>query len=117
MQHFKSLHMYQLAKEVCLAMYSISNEWVFSKDRDLKSQIRRACVSTLSNIAEGYRKRSKKEEVRYMEIARDSACEVLAQWDLAQDLQYVDNAIGTAIDDKIEHLISMISKYIQSLDK
>jgi four helix bundle protein len=58
----------------------------------LTSQLRRAAVSVPANIAEGFKKRSSAEKVRYMNIAQGSLEECRYYLILSKDLEYADTA-------------------------
>ena len=51
---FEAIQAWQKARELTQRIYEASNKGLFARDYGLKDQIRRACVSTMSNIAEGY---------------------------------------------------------------
>ena len=55
----------------------------------LCNQMRRAVVSVPSNIAEGMGRTAEKEQAHFINIALGSLMEVLAQIDIAKDLEYI----------------------------
>jgi len=55
---FEDLHIYQRARELAKAIYAITKDNDFARDFGLVDQIRRAAVSILSNIAEGFERGS-----------------------------------------------------------
>ena len=69
-------------------VYKLTEKLPKNEEFGLKSQMRRASVSVLSNIAEGYLKSSKKEKIYFMEIAETSLLEVDAQADVCRRLGY-----------------------------
>ena len=58
--YFEDLEVWKSARELTNRIYKISNNSGFSKDYGLRDQIRRAAVSIMSNIAEGFERKSKK---------------------------------------------------------
>jgi len=70
-------------------MYVLSDSGKFRHDFGLRDQIRRAAVSAMTNIAEGYDCESPKEFARFLEIARRSAVEVQSLLYVALDAGYV----------------------------
>jgi four helix bundle protein len=82
---------------------------------DLKSQLRRAVISTISNIAEGA-ERSDREFVRYLTIALGSTAEVEAQSIVACDLGCIDDGTCARITDLTGQLARMIRSLMRYLD-
>jgi four helix bundle protein len=60
-------------------MYEITKKKDFSKDYSLVDQIRRASISVLSNIAEGFERGSNKEFIQFLYISKGSCGEVRSQ--------------------------------------
>lgn len=88
-QRFEDLIVWQKAMALSKEIYRITSEGPFVKDWGLKDQIRRASVSVLSNIAEGFGKYSNPEFKKYLAIANGSSFEVRAQLHLAKELGYI----------------------------
>ena len=63
----------------------------FSKDYSLVDQIRRACISILSNIAEGFERGRRPEFHQFLVVAKGSCGEIRSQLYLALDAGYLDN--------------------------
>ena len=88
-EKFEDLFARQEARQLTQQMYSINNSGHFSRVFGLKDQIRRAAVSTMANIAEGFDCESKVEFARFLDIARRSAVEVQALLYVAMDAGYI----------------------------
>jgi four helix bundle protein len=88
-QRFIDLEAWQKARELTKQMYSITNPAPFSKDFELRGQIRSASVSAMSNIAEGFERNGTAEFVQFLSIAKGSVAEVAAQLFVAVDQRYV----------------------------
>ncbi len=58
------------------------------KDYDFNSQIRRAAISVMNNIAEGFHRSGNKEFVRFLNISKASCGEVMSMFFIAEDLNY-----------------------------
>jgi four helix bundle protein len=71
-------------------VYSKSNKGQFAKDFGLRDQIRRAAVSVMSNIAEGFERGGTKEFLQFLGIAKGSLGELESQFYVALDQGYVD---------------------------
>jgi four helix bundle protein len=89
-QSFEEIEAWQKARELTRAIYACSGKGTFSKDYGLRDQIRRAAVSILSNIAEGFERGGSAEFVQFLSIAKGSAGEVEAQLYIAFDQGYID---------------------------
>ncbi|MEA3419090.1 MAG: four helix bundle protein [Campylobacterota bacterium] len=87
------------------------------KDYGFKDQITRASLSIPSNIAEGMEKASIKDQIRFLDIAKGSTAEFATQTYIAMDIGYLDKTVGKEWIDKADHLIAMITKLQQSLQK
>jgi len=88
----EDLEIWQLSFELAQRVYDISEPSTFSRDFAIRDQIRRASVSSMSNIAEGYARVSKKEFARFLDIARGSAVEVQSLLHLARARAYITDA-------------------------
>ena len=67
---FEDLKCWMAARKLVKEVYGVSETGKLVKDFDTKSQFKRAVLSTMNNIAEGFGKFSNKEFIRYLDIAR-----------------------------------------------
>jgi four helix bundle protein len=104
---FEEIEAWKTARELTKMIYSITDEGKISKDFGLKDQIRRASVSIMSNIAEGFESKTQAMFIRYLGIAKASAGEVRSQLYVAQDIKYLTEQQFTNL--------SLILKLIQNL--
>jgi four helix bundle protein len=88
-QSFTEIEAWQKARELAREIYRISSQGPFSRDFGLRDQIRRAVVSALSNIAEGFERNGTAEFVQFLAVAKGSVGEVIAQLYVASDQGYV----------------------------
>jgi four helix bundle protein len=86
---FEDLEVWKKARDLSLAVYRVTSEGSFARDFGLRDQIRRAAVSVMSNIAEGFDRYSRSEFKQFLSIARGSASEVRSQLYLAHALGYL----------------------------
>ena len=86
---FEDIEAWQLAREMTKAIYAISNDGAFARDFGLRDQIRRAAVSIMSNIAEGFERGGVREFIQFLSIAKGSAAEVQAQLYVALDAGHI----------------------------
>ena len=97
---FRDLLVWRKAHEFVLAVYAFTAAFPRQETYGLALQMRRAAVSIPANIAEGFRRRSKAEKARYMNIAEGSLEECRYYLILAQDLGYGDTTkLATALEE------------------
>ncbi len=88
-QKFEELRSWQSARELVKMVYEITNAGAFQKDFGLRDQIRRAAVSVMSNIAEGFGSGSDAEFIRFLAYSRRSISETQSQLYIALDIKYI----------------------------
>ena len=86
---FEEIEAWQQARTLAKIVYEASGKGAFGRDFALRDQIRRAAVSVMSNIAEGFGRGGAREFVQFLTVARGSASEVSAQLYVALDQGYV----------------------------
>jgi len=91
-KRFEEIDCWKRARELTREVYSVSSKSPFSRDFGLKDQIRRASVSVMSNIAEGFDRNGTAEFVQFLATAKASAAEVRCQLYVAIDQGYVPEA-------------------------
>ena len=89
-ESFEDLIAWQKARELTRQIYSLTNKGLFSKDFGLRDQIRRAAVSVMSNIAEGFDRGGRAEFHQFVVIAKGSCAEVRSQLYVARDAEYIN---------------------------
>ncbi len=87
---FEDLIAWQKARQLTKQIYLCTSKGQFAKDFGLKDQIRRASVSIMSNLAEGFERGSQAEFHQYLVIAKASCAEVRSQLYIAIDVGYLD---------------------------
>ncbi len=90
---FEEIDAWKRARELTKRIYAVSGAGTFAKDFSLKDQIRRASVSIMSNIAEGYDRSGTGEFVQFLAIAKGSTAEVRSQLYVALDQDYFDQRV------------------------
>ena len=111
---FQGLKVWQKAKELAIYIYTIANTPSFSKDRNLRDQMRRAAISIPSNIAEGDELGSDKQAIRFFHIARGSTAELLTQAIIAHEVGIIDKIVCTEIDARCTEVLKMLSRLISA---
>ncbi len=106
-QKFEDLICWQKARKLANFIFDITDASLF-KDYDLKRQIRRAAISPLSNIAEGFDRGTRPEFVDALFIAKGEVGEVRAQLYISYDRKYItekDLGVGLGLTDECSRLI------------
>jgi four helix bundle protein len=88
-ERFEDLRAWQAARSLTLAVYALARSERFRRDFALSDQIRRAAVSTMNNVAEGFDSASRVEFSRFLRYASRSASEVQSCLHVALDQDYV----------------------------
>ena len=101
-ERFEDLNCWQEARKLVNIVYEACNNGPMATDFDMKGQIRRASISTMNNIAEGFGRYSKKELIRFLEISSSSANEVKSVSYAALDLSYWSKETVSTIQAKAE---------------
>lgn len=105
---FEDLIVFQKALELSKEVYLATSGGSFSKDWGLRDQIRRASVSILSNIAEGFGKYSNPEFRKYLAIANGSSFEVRAQIHLSREIGYLGGLEAEMLIGRCEEISRLI---------
>jgi len=85
-----------------------------SKDFGLRDQMQRAAVSIPSNIAEGFERKSNKEFIQFLFIAKSSCGELRTQIYLATEIRVLEKSIGNELLEKTRKISSMLYKLINT---
>ena len=115
-KRFEEIESWKRARELTNKIYQVSKQGDFAKDFTLKDQVRRACISIMSNIAEGYDRSGTKEFVQFLATAKGSAGEVRCQLYIALDQGYIDDnefaeLVSTALETQC--LIGGLMNYLR----
>jgi four helix bundle protein len=108
-KNFQDLIVWQKAHEFVLSVYHYSDYFPQKELSGLTSQFRRAAISIPTNIAEGFKKKSKTDKARLLNIVQDSLEECRYYLILAKDLGYGDNPELMPL---LEEVSKMLGKYL-----
>jgi four helix bundle protein len=111
---FRDLIVWQKAHQLVLAVYRYSDNFPGKEMYCLIPQLRRAAISVPANIAEGFKKKSKPDKVRYMNISQGSLEEVRYYLILAADLGYGNS---DKLSDDLNIVSKMLEGYMSSIRK
>lgn len=111
-QSFKDLIVWQKANDLTFEIY---RQFAKIDDYSFRDQIRRASISIMNNIAEGYAKRSDKGLRNYLSISKGSAAEVESMLIIAERLGYIDESTKSDLIIKTEEVSKLLSGFIKKL--
>jgi four helix bundle protein len=112
---FEDMEVWQQARGLVKHIYDLTSRDAFAKDFALRDQIRRASISVMSNIAEGFERSSNKEFTYFLGISKASAAEVRSQLYVAHDLKYLDDSTFQVLKEKLVSVSRQLSAFIKYL--
>jgi four helix bundle protein len=112
---FEEIEAWQTARELTRQIYELTNAGQFARDFGLRDQMRRASVSIMSNIAEGFESRTPALFVEYLGRAKASAGELRAQLYVAQDVGYLDQSQYEQTHELVDKCSRQLSKFMTYL--
>jgi four helix bundle protein len=112
---FEDILAWKKSRELLKKVYDITKNTDFKRDYNLKSQILRAGISLMSNIAEGFSRRTNKEFVQYLFIAKGSLAEIQSQLYIALDQNYINRNEFKDVYSHCEEIAKQISGFIKYL--
>jgi four helix bundle protein len=113
---FEEIEAWKTARQLTNTVYALSNQTGFNRDFGLRDQIRRAGVSVMSNIAEGFESRTDVQFINFLGTARASAGEVRAQLYVALDQKYIDEEQFKEAYASAEMCARLIARFIVYLE-
>ena len=117
LQRFEDVDAWKLSREITKLIYQYSGQGKFSKDYCLRDQIRRAAISVMSNIAEGFERGGNKEFIQFLSIAKGFTAEIESQLYIALDNNYISHAQFHELIHSTHSIKSLISGFIRYLKK
>ena len=114
METFKDVIAWQKAYQLTLLIYKYTVIFPKNEEFGLKSQIRRATVSIISNIAEGFKRNGKNDQLRFYNTAQSSLEEVKCQIMLSYDLGYFEKSKYIELDELSDEVGKVLYGWIQS---
>ena len=117
-ERFEDIEAWKKARVLTARLYAVTGGGAFARDFGLRDQIRRAAVSVMSNIAEGFeRGRGDREFHHFLAMAKGSAGEVRCQLYVALDAGHLDQPTFdelTALATDVSRLLSRFMQYLVS---
>jgi four helix bundle protein len=112
---FENIQAWQKARQVTILIYEMTAAGNFARDFGLRDQIRRASVSIMANIAEGFGRHSDKEFANFLNMAHGSVSEVQSHLYVALDLNYIEQASFKKLYDLLTEISRMTLVLAQRL--
>ena len=116
-QDFRQLEVWQEAMNLVTAVYQYSKGFPKEETYGLTNQLRRATVSIPSNIAEGQGRRSTKEFLNFLSVARGSLLEVQTQTEIAKRLKYLAESEAKVLEQQAGTVIRLLNGLIRALER
>ena len=114
-ESFRDLDVYKKGFQLALGIYRTTRRFPREELYGITSQLRRAAISIPSNIAEGYRRRTRGEYLQFLSIAYGSCGELETQLDLCRELGLVCGADFDQLSALQSDVSRMLHRMIQSL--
>ncbi len=115
--HWRELEVWQKAHTMVLDVYKLSKLFPEEERFLLTSQLCKAAVSVPANIVEGNARRSTKEYIQFLYMARGSLEETRYYALLAKDLEYLKTAQFEQLESRAESVRRMINALLSALRK
>ena len=119
-EKFEDIEAWKIARELTQQIYKITTQGHFVHDHGLRSQVQRAAVSVMANIAEGFDSQSNKAFIQFLGYALRSATEVQSHLYVALDQGYVsqdkfDSLYEQAV--KAKNIIHGFMRYLRNAER
>jgi four helix bundle protein len=115
-KQFEDLVVWQEARGLVNEVYKVTTQGPFRRDFSLRDQITRAAISSMSNIAEGFERGSRREFIQFLNIAKGSTGEVRSQLYVALDQEYVEQKMFEKLRDAALAVSRRLAKFIRYLE-
>jgi four helix bundle protein len=115
----KELEVWKESIKLIKKVYQITDSFPKKEQFGLMSQMTRAAVSVASNIAEGAARTSRKEYIRFLDIASGSLAELDTQFVICYELKYITEDVRQNVEidiEKVSKMLHGLMKYLRSLE-
>jgi len=114
-ERFEYIEAWKRAREITRKIYDLTSSGDFSRDFGLRDQIRRASVSIMSNIAEGFEREGTREFINFLSIAKGSCAESQSQLYVALDGGFITQSDFSWIYENLRETGKMIGGFMNYL--
>jgi four helix bundle protein len=111
-ENFEDLQIWQRSRVLTNEIYDAFEK---CRDLDFRSQLRRAAVSTMNNIAEGFERRTKKDFAHFLDLSKGSSGEVRSMLYLGEDRRYIDKSFAERLRSECKDLSKSIGALASKL--
>ena len=113
---FEDLDCWQAARELVKTVYLRSMKGPLSKDFDTRSQIRRAALGGMNNIAEGFARFTDKDFLKFLNYSQSSTSEVKSMLYVLEDLEYLEPEQIKELHDQADKTLNLTLALIRYLN-
>lgn len=113
---YRDLNIWQKSKAYAVVIYKATERFPLHERYGLTSQMRRAVVSMPSNIAEGFRRGTRKEKLQFLRITYGSGAELETQLEISHELGYLTEADYKKLSSELNEIMKMMNKAINALE-
>jgi four helix bundle protein len=111
----RKLRVFEMADSLIIHIYPATKDFPPEERYGLQAQIRRAALSTATNIVEGCARRSEREYRNFLNVATGSASEVRYLIDVSQRLGFLTARRAKEFDPRCRELIGSLVRLMDSL--
>ena len=113
-QSFVDLEAWKESRMLTLEIYRTTKTFPADERFALTDQMRRAAISVISNIAEGFGRNTAKDKTHFYSMAKGSLLELQSQIIISNDLEYLDKNTLTELNEHIIHTAKLLGGLIRS---
>jgi four helix bundle protein len=116
-EKFEDINCWKEARVLVKLIYLECENGKIARDFDTKSQLKRATLSIMKIIAEGFARKSNIEFIRFLDIANASAAEVKSIFYVLLDINYLDEKLVLEYQERVDtnrKLISGLIRYLKT---
>ena len=117
MDRFEDSIAWQKARELNKAIYVATRSKPCADDREFIRQLRRASISVMNNIAEGFERFRPNEQHQFLSIAKGSAGEVRSMLYAGLDLEYWKEDEFSALVTRTREVTRLLASWIRSIER
>lgn len=114
-ERFEELDCWKEARVLVKLIYQECDRGKLARDFDTKSQLKRAALSIMNNIAEGFARKSNKEFIRFLDFSNASAAEVKSMLYILEDVNYLEARIIEDYHNRVDTTRKLILGLIRYL--